>query len=396
MWTLLLLTVTALSPPTVEVQPLTGEAISGTLAELGAEQIAIETSQGRVSLEMDRLKTLSLNAPGTESRPAGSVWVELIDGSSLVASDYLAKDGQARIALAGGKMVEVPILRIRWVRLQGHSEATAAEWSKILQTTPGGDLLVARGEDSIDSHQGVLREVTDSVVKFELDGELLPVKRSKVYGLVYFRPKVSELPGAICRVTDASGSCWSARTIALNGGQLQWSTPAGVSVARPLAEVTHVDFSQGRIVYLADLKPESCTWTPYFGTAKDLPVRTEFFSPRSDRSLSPGPIELNGKSQPKGLALHSRSHLVYRLPDKFRRFQALVGIDDRVRPHGHVRLLIQGDERTLWEGTVAGTEPARALDLDLSGVRRLSILVDFGENLDVADHLDLAEARIVK
>ena len=43
-----------------------------------------------------------------------------------------------------------------------------------------------------------------------------------------------------------------------------------------------------------------------------------------------------------------------------------------------------------------GSEPAKPLDLDVSGVRRLTILVDFGENLDTADHLDLAEARLVK
>jgi hypothetical protein len=67
-----------------------------------------------------------------------------------------------------------------------------------------------------------------------------------------------------------------------------------------------------------------------------------------------------------------------------------------VRPNGNVRLVIQGDDRVLLETSVAGTEAARLVDLDLTGVRRLSILVDFGENLDVADHLDLAEARIVK
>jgi hypothetical protein len=36
------------------------------------------------------------------------------------------------------------------------------------------------------------------------------------------------------------------------------------------------------------------------------------------------------------------------------------------------------------------------VDLDLQGVRRLAVLADFGQEMDVADHLDLCEARILK
>jgi hypothetical protein len=61
-----------------------------------------------------------------------------------------------------------------------------------------------------------------------------------------------------------------------------------------------------------------------------------------------------------------------------------------------VLLVVRGDDRVLLETAVAGTDPPRAVDLDLAGVRRLAILVDFGGDLDVADHLDLCEARIVK
>lgn len=393
---LLALTIAAIAPPTVEAHPLTGEPIVGALAEWGDKEILLETPSGRVPVELDGLRALVVRPAQGPSPSSGPVRAELTDGSSLVASDYSASSGLGRLTLVGGGTLEVPTLKTRWVRLQEDGGAMAAEWSKILQTTPTGDLLVARRGGSLDYHQGVVREVTDTVVRFELDGELLGVKRSNVFGLVFFRPQGPELPVPVCRVTDVGGSCWSVQTIALDGERLRWSTPAGVAFSRPPAEVAQIDFSFGRIVYLADLKPESSTWTPYFGTTKDLPVRAEFFSPRSDRSLSAGPMELNGKPRARGLALHSRSHVVYRLPDRFRRFQAQVGIDDRVRPQGHVRLVIQGDERTLWEGTVSGSEPARALDLDLTGVRRLSILVDFGENLDVADHLDLAEARIVK
>jgi hypothetical protein len=391
MWTILLVSLLAAAPPAVEVQTLGGEPLSGVLVELGAKQIAVQTAKGRTTLEIGKLVSVSPKGAPAEAGPSPSVWFELIDGSSVVGTEYSARQGQARVVLSGGKVLEIPTQNIHWVRLQAQSEPLAAEWSKIVESQVDGDLLVARKGDSIDFHKGVLRDVSDAAVSFDLDGELLAVKRPKVYGLVYFHRKAADLPEAVCRITDATGAVWAARSVALAADVLTWTTPTGLAVTRPLAEVTRIDFSQGKIVYLADLKPESSSWTPYFATGKQMPARNEFFAPRTDKSLSSGPMELNGKPQLRGLALHSRTHLVYRLPGRFQRFKALVGIDDRVRPNGHVRLVIQGDDRVLLETTVAGTEAAKPVDLDLTGVRRLSILVDFGENLDVADHLDLAE-----
>jgi len=242
----------------------------------------------------------------------------------------------------------------------------------------------------------VIRDVTDKIVQFDLDGELLPVKRAKVQGIIYYQSAGRILPEPVCRVTDADGSCWQARFIGLEGGNLHWTTPLGLEITRPLGEVLRIDFSQGKIIYLSDLEPESRVWTPYFGTASELPSLAEFFAPREDRGLDLGPLELDGKQYQKGLALHSRTSLAYRLPGQFRRFRATVGIDDRVRPRGHVRLVITGDDRVLLETRVAGTDPAQSIDLDIAGVRRLAILVDYGDDLDVADHLDLSDARIVK
>jgi len=396
MWTIFLVSLLAAAPPMVEVQALGGEPLSGALVEVGAKQIAVETAKGRVTLAIDKLISVSPKAAPAEAGPSPSVWLELIDGSSVVGTEYSARQGLARVALSGGRVLEIPTQNINWVRLQAQIEPLAAEWSRIVESPVDGDVLVARKGESIDFHKGVLRDVTDAVVSFDLDGELLPVKRPKVYGLVYFHRRAADLPEAACRITDATGAVWAARSISLAADVLQWTTPTGLAVTRPLAEVTRIDFSQGKIVYLADLKPESSSWTPYFATGKQMSARQEFFAPRTDRSLSSGPMELNGRPHFKGLALHSRTHLVYRLPGRFQRFKALVGIDDRVRPNGNVRLVIQGDDRVLLETTVAGTEAAKPVDLDLTGVRRLSLLVDFGENLDVADHLDLAEARIVK
>jgi len=396
MWTLLLISILPSTQPAVEVQTLDGRVIAGSIIEFNADRITVDTAGGPVSLEIERLAALSAASTQDRSSRQPGVWVELADGSSLVGAGYTACGGQARIILLGGEVLQLPGGDVTAVRFQPHSEAIAAEWSRCLEAATDSDLLVVRRGESIDYHRGVLGDVTETAVHFELDGEVLLVKRAKVYGLVYCQAAGRDLGEPVCRVTDTDGSTWAVRSIELAGRELRWITLLGLEITRPPAAVAGIDFSQGKIVYLSDLEPESIQWTPYFGTGEEAEALAKLFSPREDQSLQSGPLELDGKPYRKGLALHSRSSLVYRLPGRFRRFKATVGIDDRVRPRGNAVLVIRGDDQVLLETTVAGTDPPKPVDLDIGGVRRLTILVDFGEDLDVADHVDLCEARIVK
>jgi hypothetical protein len=58
--------------------------------------------------------------------------------------------------------------------------------------------------------------------------------------------------------------------------------------------------------------------------------------------------------------------------------------------------LIHGDDRSLLTADVEGGQAPREIKLDIAGVKRLKIVVDFGQNLDTGDWLNLCEARLIK
>ena len=70
---------------------------------------------------------------------------------------------------------------------------------------------------------------------------------------------------------------------------MEWTTPGGLTVSRPLEMVTRLDFSRGKVIYLSDLEPESVEFEPYFGTPEAAAVLAEFRGPRMDTNLSSGP-----------------------------------------------------------------------------------------------------------
>ncbi|MFZ5828730.1 MAG: NPCBM/NEW2 domain-containing protein [Planctomycetota bacterium] len=384
--------------PEMELRTLDGELHVGAIVELTQDSVVVESAGERKQIDLEQVLSIEaqLRPQPSAQRPAPSAWVDLVDGSALVATRYHVASGKAQLTLLDDLTVEIPTREIAAVRLASAAEPAMTEWQRIAALKSDGDVLVIRKEEAIDYLRGVFHDVTDTAVEFDLDGEKIPVKRTKVFGLIYYHATRDDLPPTVSSLVDSAGNRWSVHAVSLTDKGLAWTTPAGVKVERGWESVEQFDFSGGKVVYLSDLKPESIRWTPYFGRAEDVPAVAEFYAPRMDQTLSSQPLVLEGKSYSKGIALHSRTEIVFRLPDRFSWLKGNAGIDDRYHPNGNLQLVIRGDDRVLLDASITGKGPAVPIELDLSGVRRLTIVADFGKDLDVADHLLLCNLRFVK
>jgi hypothetical protein len=387
----LILALALLLAPQFELSTSGGETLSGELVELSAKQVVVQAAGGPQTVPTGQLAAVrSSSKPGEPAQPA--VRVELVDGSSLHAISYSVSDGDATIALAGGE-VTLTTRSIASVRFKQQSDEQQAQWEAMLAGPQNGDLLVIRKNEALDYLAGVLGDVSAETVRFTLDDESLPVKRPRVEGLVYFHPARAQLPPSFCRLTDQQGSRVEVESARIEDGRLKLVTPAGLKWNLPLEQVAAIDF---KIQFLSDLEPESARWTPLVGRSDAVPSLAALYQPRMNQSFEGGELRLGGKTYAKGICLHSRSELVYRLPaGKYSSLAAIAGIDDRVRPYGDARLTIAGDGKPLFDATLTGQDDPLEIRVDLKGVRRLVILVDFGGDLDVSDYVNLCEARIL-
>jgi chitodextrinase len=109
-------------------------------------------------------------------------------------------------------------------------------------------------------------------------------------------------------------------------------------------------------------------------------------------------LQLNGKTYAKGLGVHAGSELVYPLDGTFTRFKADVGIDDYVTAgQASVVFDVYLDQATtpaFRSGTMRASSATTSVDVDLTGVRRLRLVVtDAGDGVGY-DHADWADARL--
>jgi hypothetical protein len=299
-------------------------------------------------------------------------------------------DGKAPAAEGKAPAAEANAAQVADLGVQG--------WQQFIEQPIEADLLIVRKKEDVDSVDGQIGDVGAESVAFAMDDEKLDVKRSKIVGIVYYRAEEAAAPAPLAKVQTADGSAWAAKSLTLTESGCTLETAAGAKVDVPSTALARIDFSQGKVLYLSDLEWDAAQSqrTPYFGPPMPLDASIDPYAPQRDRALEGGELALGRRTYRKGLALHSRTRLVFRLPEGYRRLTALAGIDDRLSDQGSVKLDIMGDDKTLLSAIVSGGDAPLPLDLDVSGVRRLTILVDFGNDQDVADHLDLCELRIIK
>lgn len=412
MWHGIVVCLALVSAEDVAVKPLQGEVVRGELVALTEKSIAIKSAAGEVkwnAAAVQWVKPLSAMDPAEPATsPSTAVVVELLDGSLLPGVRWTLAEGRGTLESLGGTRIELASRLVRSVKFRQQTELLRKQWDAIVETPAAGDQLVVRKAGTaapdagpvpvvLDQLEGVIHAVTPTAVGFEFDGEKINVPLEKVEGILLRSGQPVTYPDAVCTVRDGMGGLWQVQSLQFAPGKLICQTVSGAQGEIAWAQVREIDFSAGNLTFLSDLKPESVEWRPYLVTPATPPVLAKWFSLRRDQTIDGSALTLAGQSYEKGLAVHSRSLISYRLTKSYQRFQAVVGVDERFRGPTNLKFVITGDERALLTRDVRGSDPPFEIDLDMSGVRRLKILVDFGEDRsDAGDHLLLCNARLTK
>jgi hypothetical protein len=108
------------------------------------------------------------------------------------------------------------------------------------------------------------------------------------------------------------------------------------------------------------------------------------------------PIQIGGTRFDKGLGVHAASSVSVQLDGRYKRFTSQVGVDDEVGSGGSVAFEVVADGKVIATTPVmTGNDPARAIDVDVTSVRELTLRVTDGGNGNGNDHADWADARLV-
>jgi hypothetical protein len=234
-----------------------------------------------------------------------------------------------------------------------------------------GDRLVgtlaglADGKWTVDGATGARRVDSGGVRAVVLDAELTS-----------FPP----LTGRRVLLTLTDGSWLTVTAPRLDGDVLDVKTAFGASLQIPLAQIAAARFLGGPARWLSEIEPAGYEFTPYL--ASEWPWHR-------DRNVLGRPLRLRGREYPLGVGLHSRSELAFPLDGGFKRLRGTLGIDDAAEGQGGVVFAVEADGRRVFESAaVGGRSDPLPLDVNITGAKQLTLVVEFGPLADVRDYAD--------
>lgn len=373
-----------------ELTDLSGKVHSGSLTSLTPSSAVLATETGPVEIPVDQLMKIAIAPKKEDRQEKGNPPVQLIitDHSELTG-DRVESDGvKVTIQTKTLGELQIPARKVKSVLYSRLDKNTQKQWNNLLRKKFSDDLLIVKKGEKLDFLPGVVTQYDDKKVMFLYEGNEIPVRLEKIFGIIHPLP-FSPPDQAKCKIETTSGDSLFVEQIILENDVFRVQTGPDHYISIPKKEIHLLDFSLGRIVYLSDMPPEGVEYTPYFDTVWEY---------QRDKTIDGSALKLGNREYSKGLWIHSKTKLTYRLAGDFSRFQALMGIDASVAKSGlgDVQVTISADDQVILDEHVTAFTAPKKLDLDVQGRRFLHILVDFGEGLNIGDRLDLVDARLVK
>jgi hypothetical protein len=107
-------------------------------------------------------------------------------------------------------------------------------------------------------------------------------------------------------------------------------------------------------------------------------------------------LTLGAKVYEKGLGVHSRSALTFATDKKWDLLAATIGLDAEAAGKGDCIFVILADGETLLTRRMKGTDSPEDIEVSITGREQVTLIVEPGEGLDLADHANWCDARFIK
>lgn len=338
-------------------------------------------------LTLDDLRAITVKSPA--SSPATEkpvvVVVDLVGGGSVAAQQVTIADDQCTIRWSLGEPLKVPIDALRAIRFQ--PTVANEEFNKSL-AAPAADVdrLFVNIDGKIDSITGLVTGLTDAELAIEVDGQVRTLPRDRVFGIVVaLAAPETRLPR--CTFHLADGSVLGGDFVSLAGGKAQIQVAGNSRVEVPWDAVSRIVVRSSRVVYLSDLKPVD------FKQQVIVTLRRPW---QRDKCVTGKPLTLGGRTFEKGIGLQSQAELTFDIPGEYDVLAATIGIDDDTGDKGDCIFEVVVDGQRLFSQRVRGTDPPQDIQVPVARGKRVSLVVLPGEDLDLADHADWADVRLLK
>jgi hypothetical protein len=368
-----------------------GRSITGRWMGLDKNEVRMSVDRQIQKLSMEKLLSIRFKHDRitTNSTQPNGVKIWLSNGSKLLG-ELVGKNGNAIVLqhVILGKL-DIALEEMAGLRVveQENSEAEEKFQQTLSDPAETKDILLLVRNGQVNKVEGIVESFGPEGGTFKWRERDIRLPADQVYGIVFAAGLGEQKqPGCQCRLI--SGDVLTGELTGGDEQNLYFQTAFDEKHALPLNKVESLRLNRGRMVFLSDLEPVNYEFEAFGGTRWPY---------RMDRSVSNGPLRIAEQTYERGIGVHARSILTFELQNDYQTFAADIGIDEAAGEYGNVlfRVTADGTER-FTSKPVSGNDEARSISVDIKGIKELQLIVDFGKDLDIGDHANWANARLIK
>lgn len=375
------------------IELLDGTTINASIHSIGSDgELAGDQLETNVNVADLRTVVRSNRAPDAAT---GTIVIDWAEGGRLTAKGFTLAEETCKIDWGPEGSFELPIDVIRAVRFD--SKAPIASFQAAVEkSTAGADRLFAKADGRIQPITGLISDVGADTVVFLREGVDIRLPRAQVYGIVLADVAGAKVGGARGRVTLQDGSILPGTLAKLADGVLTLKMARDTEISVPWDAVMRIDIQSPRLTYLSDMTPAEVVEQSIVAISRPW---------KRDRNVTGGALTLNATVDEtnktiefrKGIGTHSRCRLTYEIDGDYGTFLATVGIDAGTQGKGDCTATVLGDGQLLRSMRLTGQDRMpQEIRIDVSGIHRLTIAVEPGRDLDLADHVNWCDARLIR
>jgi hypothetical protein len=319
---------------------------------------------------------------------SGLVTRVVLDGGEIPVSRVVVSNGMCRFDWVGGNDSALTQSVVRALLLTT-DEATGEATARALEKVSDADQVVAVGPDNAALLlDGIVKSVGANAILVQYQEKDRTLSRSKVAAVVFGRTEApTRAAGPLPWKATVAGGAWvEGSDVRLADGVLTMTIGASALVI-PWSQVCSLEHRSKKASFLARMDPVRATEGSLVALA--LPWQR-------DRNAMNQPLRLRGAIRETGLGTHAPSELVFDVPEGSKRFLAVVGLDEEYGRGGDCVIVVQVDDREALRRRMRGKDAALAVDIEIRDGRELTLRTEPGENLDIGDHVNWYDARLLQ
>ena len=243
-----------------------------------------------------------------------------------------------------------------------------------------------------DTLRGIVANFAEGKVTVQTDAGNSDVPLASVTQINFATTAAAATTGNGFRVRLDDGSTIAADSLKLVGDKIALSLHGDSAISVEMSHVASVEQTNGPVSWLSSRPTVESVYIPFIGSAQTGAAKMDHNWTGHD------PIRFGAQEFAHGIGVHSYSRLSWDLDGNYEAFRTRYAIDTKdANTHADVTVRILLDGKVVYEQPhVRAAMLSPVIVEELKGAKKLTLEVDYGDNMDTQDRMNWIEPALLK